>query len=115
MPAPDVISPTGHRRQRKLPRWWLWLPRWCRRTVAAFVAVTVTLVIAASGYVASMDLPPEPAPPQASVLYYRDGRTVLARVGLTDRTDVTLAKVPDQVRQAFLAAEDRGFYDHFGI
>ncbi|GID98576.1 hypothetical protein Adi01nite_79880 [Amorphoplanes digitatis] len=98
-----------------MPRWWLWLPRWCRRTVTALVAVALALGIAASGYVASMDLPPEPAPPQASVLYYRDGRTVLARVGLTDRTDVTLAKVPEQVRQAFLAAEDRGFYDHSGI
>ncbi|MCU7723820.1 transglycosylase domain-containing protein [Actinoplanes sp. KI2] len=83
--------------------------------MAAFVVVTVALVIAASGYVASVDLPPEPEPPQASVLYYRDGRTVLARVGLTDRTDVTLDRVPEPVRRAFLAAEDRGFYHHFGI
>ncbi|MEU4155875.1 transglycosylase domain-containing protein [Actinoplanes sp. NPDC026670] len=91
------------------------LPRWFRRTVAALLVVQTVLVVAATGYVLSVDLPPDAAPPQASVLYYRDGRTVLARIGLTDRTDVTLDRVPLGVRQAFLAAEDRGFYDHYGV
>jgi membrane peptidoglycan carboxypeptidase len=67
------------------------------------------------GYVASTELPPDPVPPQASVFYYRDGVTVLARVGVTDRTDVPLAAVPEPVRQAFLAAEDRDFYRHHGV
>ncbi|AGL18986.1 transglycosylase domain-containing protein [Actinoplanes sp. N902-109] len=101
--------------QRTLIRRWRWLPRWCRRTVAALAVLSVALVVAGAGYVAGVDLPPEPAPPQASVLYYRDGHTVLARIGTTDRTDITLDKVPVPVRQAFLAAEDRGFYDHFGV
>ncbi|GAA2552984.1 hypothetical protein GCM10010435_24180 [Winogradskya consettensis] len=79
------------------------------------MVAVLMLIGAAGGYVASVKLPPDPAPPQASVLYYRDGRTVLTRVGLTDRTDVRLDKVPVPVRQAFLAAEDRGFYDHFGV
>ncbi|WP_433792631.1 transglycosylase domain-containing protein [Actinoplanes sp. CA-252034] len=91
------------------------LPRWVRRTLAVLLVVQTTLVVAAVGYVASVDLPPDPVPPQASVLYYRDGRTVLARIGLTDRTDVTLDRVPAGVRQAFLAAEDRGFADHYGV
>ncbi|BEL10818.1 hypothetical protein Q0Z83_090090 [Actinoplanes sichuanensis] len=91
------------------------LPRWLRRTLAAILAVQTVLVLAATGYVLSVDLPPDAVPPQASVLYYRDGRTVLARIGLTDRTDVTLDRVPLGVRQAFLAAEDRGFYDHYGV
>ncbi|GIE82849.1 hypothetical protein Aph02nite_87990 [Actinoplanes philippinensis] len=96
-------------------RWVKGLPRWLRRTVAVILVVQTVLAVAAVGYVASVDLPPDPAPPQASVLYYRDGRTVLARIGLTDRTDVTLDRVPRGVRQAFLAAEDRGFYDHYGV
>ncbi|MEV4348628.1 transglycosylase domain-containing protein [Actinoplanes sp. NPDC049596] len=75
----------------------------------------LVLGLAAAGYVWSVDLPPDPEPPQASVLYYRDGRTVLARIGTTDRTDVTLDHVPLGVRRAFLAAEDRGFYDHSGV
>ena len=77
--------------------------------------VELVVGVAAAGYVWSVDLPPDPAPPQASVLYYRDGRTVLARIGLTDRTDISLDGVPAGVRQAFLAAEDRGFYDHSGV
>ncbi|MFI5933995.1 transglycosylase domain-containing protein [Actinoplanes sp. NPDC051494] len=92
-----------------------WLPRWLRRTVAVLAVLMTALVAVASGYVASVDLPPDPVPPQASVLYYRDGHTVLARIGLTDRTDVTLDRVPEPVRRAFLAAEDRDFYGHAGI
>jgi membrane peptidoglycan carboxypeptidase len=95
--------------------WFRNRPRWLRRTLAGLVAVHLVLIVATTGYVVSVDLPPDPAPPQASVLYYRDGRTVLARIGLTDRTDVTLDRVPLGVRQAFLAAEDRGFYDHSGV
>ncbi|GIF16356.1 transglycosylase domain-containing protein [Actinoplanes teichomyceticus] len=83
--------------------------------MTVLLAVALALAAAGFGYVASVTLPPEPSPPQASVLYYRDGRTVLARIGLTDRTDVTLDRIPVPVRQAFLAAEDRDFYDHLGV
>ena len=96
-------------------RWVRWWPRWLRRTLAVLIALQLALVVAAAGYVVSVDLPPDPVPPQASVLYYRDGHTVLARIGIADRTDVTLDKIPVGVRQAFLAAEDRGFYGHYGV
>ncbi|WP_281260430.1 transglycosylase domain-containing protein [Pseudosporangium ferrugineum] len=83
--------------------------------MAAVALTALALGITGAGYVSSVDLPPDPMAPQASVLYYRDGRTVLARIGLADRTDVRLDKVPEPVRHAFLAAEDRGFYDHWGV
>ncbi|AEV86425.1 glycosyl transferase family protein [Actinoplanes sp. SE50] len=108
-------STSARERLRAVLGWVRRRPRWLRRTVAALVAVNVVLVLAAAGYVWSVDLPADPAPPQASVLYYRDGQTVLARIGLADRTDVPLDRVPVGVRQAFLAAEDRGFYDHHGV
>src|SRR4051794_7673690 len=101
-------KPTSHRRRVKLPRW-------CRRSAAVLAVGAVVAGASAAGYVASVDLPPDPAPPQASVLFYRDGRTVLTRIGATDRTDVGLSQVPVPVQQAFLAAEDRGFYDHSGV
>jgi membrane peptidoglycan carboxypeptidase len=91
------------------------VPRWCRRTVAVLLVGVLAIGAAGGGYVASVDLPPDSAPPQASVLFFRDGRTVLARIGATDRTDVGLSQVPKAVQQAFLAAEDRGFYDHSGV
>ncbi|AGZ41353.1 transglycosylase domain-containing protein [Actinoplanes friuliensis] len=105
----------GQRKPRNYLSWWVRIPRWYRRAVAVVVVLTVSLTVAAAGYVVSVDLPPDPVPPQASVLYYRDGRTVLARIGTTDRTDVGLDKIPLAVRQAFLAAEDRGFYGHSGV
>ncbi|HEV8567829.1 MAG TPA: transglycosylase domain-containing protein, partial [Actinoplanes sp.] len=74
-----------------------------------------TGVAAAEAYVDSVPLPGGVPDPQASVLYYRDGRTILARVGTTDHTDVPLSAVPVAVRQAVLAAEDRDFYGHSGI
>ncbi|MEV6350723.1 transglycosylase domain-containing protein [Actinoplanes sp. NPDC051851] len=118
--APDGRDGRHRRREpasvlRGIVAWVRRWPRWCRRALAALIAVQVALVVAAAGYVAALDLPPDPDPPQASVLYYRDGHTVLARIGTTDRTDITLAQVPEGVQRAFLAAEDRGFYDHAGV
>ncbi|WP_223167253.1 transglycosylase domain-containing protein [Nonomuraea sp. SYSU D8015] len=51
---------------------------------------------------------------QGSVIYYRDGKSVLARKGV-DRKVVELAKVPMHVRQAVIAAENRSFYDDAGV
>nr|WP_246147904.1 transglycosylase domain-containing protein [Nonomuraea turkmeniaca] len=51
---------------------------------------------------------------QGSVIYYRDGKTVLARQGV-DRKVVELAKVPLHVRQAVIAAENRSFYEDAGV
>lgn len=69
----------------------------------------------AEAYVDSVPLPAAPTEPQASTLYFRDGRTILARVGTVDRSDVPLSAVPGPVRSAILAAEDRDYYDHGGV
>ncbi|MFI7230803.1 transglycosylase domain-containing protein [Nonomuraea angiospora] len=51
---------------------------------------------------------------QGSVIYYRDGKTVLARRGI-DRKIVELAKVPKHVQDAVIAAENRSFYEDGGV
>ena len=92
--------------------------KWRRRIrfgVIGVVAVSVTLAVAAWVYAGTVPLPDEPRDPQASVLYFRDATTVLARLGTINRTDVTLADTPDSLRQAVLVAEDRGFYHHSGV
>ena len=61
-------------------------------------------------YVESVPLPDDPPGPQASVLFYRDRHTILARVGTKDHSDVPLAKIPAEVWRAVLAAEDRARY-----
>jgi membrane peptidoglycan carboxypeptidase len=76
---------------------------------------SATGVGAAEAYVESVPLPGAPPQPEASVLYYRDGHTILARVGTTDHSDVPLSSVPLAVRRAVLTAEDRDYYDHPGV
>ncbi|HEX4816367.1 MAG TPA: transglycosylase domain-containing protein [Nonomuraea sp.] len=51
---------------------------------------------------------------QGSVIYYRDGKTVLARKGV-DRKVIPLSAVPPHVRQAVIAAENRSFYQDAGV
>ncbi|RJL33326.1 transglycosylase domain-containing protein [Bailinhaonella thermotolerans] len=51
---------------------------------------------------------------QGSVIYYNDGKTVLAQRGV-DRDPVPLRKVPKHVRNAVIAAENRGFYSDQGV
>ena len=53
---------------------------------------------------------PESLPlPQVATIQYSDG-SVMARVGPVNRTIISLNQVPEQVRWAVLAAEDRSFY-----
>ncbi|WP_245647188.1 transglycosylase domain-containing protein [Microtetraspora niveoalba] len=51
---------------------------------------------------------------QGSVIYYRNGKTVLATQG-TNRKNVPLGEVPEPVRQAVIAAENRTFYSDRGV
>ncbi|MFC7102063.1 transglycosylase domain-containing protein [Nonomuraea rubra] len=48
------------------------------------------------------------------MIYYRDGKSVLARQGI-DRRNVELARVPKHVRDAVIAAENRSFYEDAGV
>jgi membrane peptidoglycan carboxypeptidase len=77
----------------------------------AFAVVLVGIAYAAT----SIPNPNSFATAQATTVYYKDGKTVMARFGNTSRIDVPLSKVPLPVRHAVLAAEDRNFYSEPGI
>ncbi|MEU8265658.1 transglycosylase domain-containing protein [Sphaerisporangium sp. NPDC049002] len=51
---------------------------------------------------------------QGSLIYYRDGKTVLARQGV-NRKNVPLEKVPKAVRDAVISIENRTFYQDQGV
>src|SRR5262245_33847119 len=53
-------------------------------------------------------------PPEGGKIFDRQGR-FMGRLTVIRRVNVPLEKVPDHVRQAFLATEDRRFYDHNGL
>ncbi len=53
-------------------------------------------------------------PEQTSKLYSHDGR-LLAEIGIERRTPVSINALPDYVKQAFIAIEDKRFYEHHGV
>ncbi|MDT0267897.1 transglycosylase domain-containing protein [Streptomyces sp. DSM 44915] len=90
--------------------WRRLLPTWRVTLVAAAVTLVAVLGSVLAGYLL-VDIP-EPksaAAAQSNVFLYADG-SQLARVGEIDRENVPLDEVPEHVRNAVLAAEDRDFY-----
>jgi penicillin-binding protein 1A len=53
-------------------------------------------------------------PPQSSVVLARDG-SLIGEIGREWRTSIRLASLPAYVYQAFVAVEDRRFYQHDGV
>ena len=53
--------------------------------------------------------------PQASVVLARDATTVVGEVGRQIRTSVAVRTLPRYVGQAFVAVEDKRFYQHNGV
>jgi membrane peptidoglycan carboxypeptidase len=52
---------------------------------------------------------------QTSRVYYADGKTEIGRFGDTNRIIVPLTDMPEQLRNAVLAAENRSFYSDSGV
>ena len=94
------LSP-GQRFARRAGR----LGTWLLAGVALLMIVSIVLFYQLSNVPRPESLPLN----QVATIEYSDG-SVMARVGTVDRTIVSLDKVPDQVRWAVLAAEDRSFY-----
>ena len=109
LPRPDYPRKGKGRIRRFLPSWRQWL--------ALFTLGFAVLLIGFAWVYTRVDVPSpnQQALAQQSVFYYNNGKTVLARVGGTDRSSVALADLPVTTRQAVLAAEDRGFYKHGGV
>ncbi|MDZ4735686.1 MAG: penicillin-binding protein 1A [Rhodospirillaceae bacterium] len=53
-------------------------------------------------------------PPRVTRVHAGDGR-LLAEFSIENRVYVPLEVIPDRVREAFLSAEDKTFYEHWGI
>ncbi|MEX1108633.1 MAG: transglycosylase domain-containing protein, partial [Dongiaceae bacterium] len=53
-------------------------------------------------------------PPRVTRVHAGDGR-LLAEFSIENRVYVPIEVIPDRVREAFLSAEDKTFYEHWGI
>ncbi|MDQ6875672.1 MAG: penicillin-binding protein [Actinomycetota bacterium] len=81
-------------------------------------ALALFMVFGALGVVyaaTQIPLPGQVRTSQKSIIYYSDGRTEMARVGMENRTDVKLSAVPKDVQRAVLAAENRDYYTDNGV
>jgi membrane peptidoglycan carboxypeptidase len=83
---------------------------WLLGFIALITTVSVVLFYTLSNVPRPEDLPV----PQVAIVQYSDGST-LTRIGTTNRIPVPLSKVPQSVRWAVLAAEDRNFYSEPGV
>jgi len=93
--------------------------KWLLRALWAVLALFVLGVVAV-GIAYARIQPPTPnelATAQASIVYYSDGKTEMARLSDAqgNRESVPLKRVPDHMQKAMLAAEDQNFYSNNGI
>lgn len=94
------------------------LSRRARRILLLTPLALLGLLIILAGVVYAATKVPNPSDvstAQTTVVAYADGTTEIGRLGSQNRTDVPLSRVPQQVRQAVLAAEDRNYYSEPGI
>ena len=78
----------------------------------ALLAVTLAVTVYSVAHVPS---PTQLQTNQSGIVQYADGSTMATIDGGENRIIVGLATVPEHVRNAVLAAEDRGFYSEPGI
>ncbi len=93
--------------------------KWGLRALWTVLALGVLALVAVGVAYARTDIPDanELATAQASIVYYSDGKTEMARLSDAEgnRESVPLSKVPDHMQKAMLAAEDQDFYQNSGI
>ncbi|MEU0525938.1 transglycosylase domain-containing protein [Streptomyces niveus] len=87
-----------------------------RRALAACVTLCLLLIAAFTVMYLVIDIPRanEQAKAQSNVYLFADG-TRLARTGEVNRESVPLNRVPENVRRAFVAAENKDFYSDSGV
>ncbi|MEZ0073425.1 transglycosylase domain-containing protein [Planotetraspora sp. GP83] len=105
---PAVPVPARPRKKRRR------LLRILLTTFAAGVLALTAIVAAVWALTPIPDTAQPLATAQGSAIYYRDGKTVLATEGV-NRKNVPLSQVPQVVRSAVIAAENRTFYQDKGV
>ncbi|AEB47949.1 glycosyl transferase family protein [Micromonospora maris AB-18-032] len=82
---------------------------------AVFIMLAGIGVVGFTYYSTNVVLPKEIPLPLSTTVYAKDGKTLVAKLGNENRTFVTIENIPQHVRDAVAAAEDRNFYRHSGV
>jgi len=90
--------------------------------VLAVIALALLLVVATAGAVVAVtrDMPSLTALQahvlaQTTVVYDRTGAVIAQLHGATDRLIVPSSRIPQAMKDATVATEDRRFYEHHGV
>ena len=90
-----------------------------RRFWWVLVAAPVVVVLAVGGALvyaySQIELPKALPPIQSTFMYDRNGSLLASIHGAVDRTIIPFDKMPEHLRDAVIAVEDHGFYEHPGI
>ena len=81
--------------------------------VAGFFGLFVTLGLAVR--FTHIPEPSEVSQAQATILYFDDGKTEMARLGEANRVAIHIDQIPLSAQRAVLSAEDRQYYSHGGF
>lgn len=93
-----------------------WVPSWRLVAGLGLALVAVVAALFALGYALTpIPGPNEFAQAETTVVYYADGTTEMGRFAAQDRRSVPISQVPEHVRQAVIAAEDRTFAENRGV
>ncbi len=81
-----------------------------------FLGVIVALLFIYKNHTPSVAEISSYRPPQTSIIYDRSGKIVLYKIhGEENRKILSHDEIPDVVRVATVATEDKNFYSHFGV
>jgi len=96
------------------------LRRWIPSFRLVFGTAFFGALLVVGAFAAAVALTPIPEPndiarAETTIVYWNDGKSEIGRLGESNRISVPLEAVPDTVRNAILAAEDRDYYQHGGF
>ena len=112
--VPPPFSATISREPAEGPRWpWSRRWKWIKRGSLAFVLLLM-LTIGWLAITAPLSKSLQPIAPPQLTLVSADGQPIARNGAIVDRP-VDVTKLPPHVIHAFLATEDRRFYDHWGV
>ena len=113
--TPERAPKSPKRTPRQPPKKRGFLRRyWWAFAAAPFVLLFLLLATLLFVY-SRLDLPATPPPLQTTYILDREGNVLGTFHASVDRTIVPFSRMPKSLRDAVIAVEDQGFYEHSGI
>jgi membrane peptidoglycan carboxypeptidase len=120
-PAPPIIPPQPE--PEPDPTLVLALKKKKRSKLRTMILVGLALALMTSGvglagityYADKVPVPSELTLPEATTIWYADGKTPMAKLGKENRSLLTFDQMDDAVKASIVAAEDKSFWTNDGI